>query len=190
MNKKELDARNPVDAAYAEAMAKALPKMPPIIRPVSKAQALHDNRHKDPDAYKAYLNRPEITYEDCKGTTVREMEIDYKQVMILESIRKSSKNTLGDFKESGLSSVSEEKKEIAISAFTCSPPAEITETEKALINTIAPYTELPPLPLEPPKKTIGDHISDFFKPKKREMRKDTIGYHLYRRLGGKDEDWK
>lgn len=174
------------NGAYAKQMASVVPRVK-IQRPVTQAQALFDNRDKDSEAYKAWQMRPLPTEEQWKGTTP-ERDVPIELALIVHGLRQSSKNTQGDFASEGLSSVAKESKEKAMSAFTCSPPAELTTqqvTKLIELNSIP----TPPAPVIETKAKDG-FWSKLFKPKKVEVDKNSLAYHLYKISGGKDEDFK
>lgn len=74
--------------------------------------------------------------DNWKGEEI-ERSFDPKQVSIIERMRQSGKNTQGDAMSSGggFSSTFDTKVR-AISAFTCTPPAELTPKQKKLLTAL------------------------------------------------------
>lgn len=139
------------DYLYAMFMADELKARPYEKKPASTVQAASTqailNRPKEKDA--EWFNRPiplnwkakpdAKTTEEAVGTRA----VTPEEIHIDENRRRASKNTLGDAVSGGARSVAPDSIERAISAYTCSPPAELTETEKMKLKALTPYSPLP-----------------------------------------------
>lgn len=87
---------------------------------------------------------------------VAERKISEEERSHVEAIRHRPKNSKGQSEKSGSG---EERKEAATHAYLCSGPAILTDEEKQRITQIAPYTQIPPLPIEEKPQTIASRIS-------------------------------
>lgn len=191
--KKSDEYSEPKQAAHVKYMVENAPKREKINRPISAAQALYDNRDKDPKAYEAYLNRPMVTKEmaqvlDSKGKVdVGHRDIPVEDIIAHENMRRSSKNTLGDGRDTGEPSwVKGEIRDRAISAFTCSPPATPNEAEIDRLIKMLEYT--PPVIIEEKKET---RLERFFKKigiGKKEKPSEKAP-DLFKALGGSQDLW-
>jgi len=174
MNAKVLAARDAESAGYAHYMAKMLQASeaqreenrklaeirkqrrgidPHAQQPSTLAIMARD--HKDDE--KHWLRHlPEgVQIRDKDGNIdIGERPVTIEEASHIESIRRRPKNSTG---QSEKSSASDEKKEIAADAFMYSPGIEfkdLTAEERQRITQIAPYSELPPSPVqETPKVT-------------------------------------
>jgi hypothetical protein len=70
---------------------------------------------------------------------VNERRLSVQELVNYEGMRRGAKNQKG---ESKLSGTSKERKEAAAQAFTCTPPSELTETEKKRLTYIDSIKEL------------------------------------------------
>lgn len=135
-------------SAYVEFMTEQLKKTRPHKRPVSTEQCASTqailNRPKDKDA--EHWNRPVLKEWMVKQ---EERPIPVDQMLAYRKMQQSVKNTLGDASDASLQ---EDSKQRAISAFTCSPPAELNQLEQQKVTKMEPYSELPMTAQPKPKK--------------------------------------
>lgn len=139
------------DYLYAMFMAEELSAIPREKIPASTTQAAstlatlsrpkeHDEEHYNrqiPENWKAV---PEAkTLDEAVGMKPRDAE----QISHVEAVRRRSKNFLGDSISMGAKSISELSRDRAISAYTCSPPAELSESDKMKLKALTPYNPLP-----------------------------------------------
>lgn len=131
MNKSD-EYFEPKDFLYTKLMADKLSAISKDKKPVNTAQCA---------STQAILDRPIDKDEEWRNRPMapgweapREVNhaFDPAQIVIVEGMRRESKNTQGDAISMGESSVTEEAREKAISAFTCSPPAELTHEQKLI----------------------------------------------------------
>ena len=117
------------------------------------SQAINQFREEHKDLPQAAIQELE-----CPGMKemVGERQVSDAQESHVQSVRYRSKNTKGQSEKSGSG---EERKEAATHAYLCSGPAILTDEEKQRITQIAPYTEIPPLPIEEKPQTIASRIS-------------------------------
>lgn len=133
---------------------KRLPK-----RPVHTEQAPSTLRNlaRDPSQDEAWKNRP-IPYAQAQVAKSAQEMAQFERKMtpdefsLIEGMRRRPKNSEG---QSELSSAMPERRQAAASAFTCSPPAELTDAERSRISQISPYTPPPPVPPREKKSWWG-----------------------------------
>lgn len=89
--------------------------------------------------------------------TVRRAGLE--NIQHLEAIRRRSKNTIGP---SELSSVSEESKERARQAFTCTPPTPLTEEQKEKLTKMDKIKQLDTMPKAEPEKGFLAWLKKWF----------------------------
>lgn len=186
----EIEKRNEELKQCAEILAKhlsTLPKRKPFFEQAPSTMAI---LARDPKDDEAHFNRPLPEAKDWMRDHTIQGNWDIKQIAVIEDIRRKARN---DFGSSFDSSTNKEKKEKAISAFTCSPPAEPTKTEllrttemKKLITfeesidrKIKELTE---------KKSFLKRIIESFMPKKKpNWDEHENAKTIYKSLGGKVE---
>jgi hypothetical protein len=113
---------------------------------------------------------------------------DLDQILVAEDIRHKGRNSLADAVSQGASSVTQESKDRAVSAFTCSPAADIEEVSTRAITGLKKIES--DLPVIKAKASFKDKLLEWLKPKKQEIDKKSIAYILYKAQGGRDEDFK
>ena len=84
----------------------------------------------------AQTGTAESVEQDLAETAAR---VGAHNIIVEENRRRSQKNTLG---ESQLSSASDERKELARQAFTCTPPAPLNSVEKQKITELEKLQEI------------------------------------------------
>lgn len=181
---------------YADMLAKDIASKKTWKRPATTIQAASTQRVLDmtDDELIAYRNRPTVDAQvrDEKGRVyVAERSVTAKEVVLESHLRSSRGNTFGDaISSGGGSSVSDGKSELAKSAFTCSPPAKEVESDlQRLINMVEMVK--PEVKIEKPKKRLLNSVKEFFGIEtKHEVDKNSPAYILFKKLGGKDEDFK
>jgi hypothetical protein len=162
MKEKLLDKRNPEAEAYANLMATRLRAVKREIKPKSSIQCASTQSliERDPalDAQmKLRIPDPE-KYKTLHPSLV-ERKIDVQEFLLIEGMRRSVKNTIG---QSDQSATTPERKEKAINAFMYSQPAELTIEQMHKLtemNKITEYTG--PVP-QTKKKNWLDLIKDLF----------------------------
>ena len=128
---------------------------------------------------------------DEKGDVyVKERQVTPREVEIEGDIRRKSRNTLGDATSSGEGkSASIERKEIAISHFTCSPSATIKQEDKQRITGLEPIKSEHPVDTIIKESLLKRFMNKIFGSKSK-IDKTAPAYLLFKSLGGKDEDYK
>lgn len=150
--------------AYTKLMGdslKHIPKKPASTVQSASTQALME-RHKNPEKaeeYEKYRNSPE--YMDAIKGITPERIISPDEFIVIEGLRRTSKNTTGQSEKSATTS---ERKEKAIDAFTYSEPTELTAQQKEKLTKMNAITELETMPKEE-KKSFLDLFRRLFETK-------------------------
>lgn len=137
---RSVETQNYIDAVVEEQkQIKRVKTTPSLIQCMSTTRTLERDPSKDELWAKRTVN-PIAAYADpdaekCFAATGRSMD----QILHFEAIRRRPKNTIGQSENKGYS---EERKQLAISAFTCSPPAKLTPTEIERVTRIEPIKEI------------------------------------------------
>lgn len=160
---------------YVEHMVENLKRTAPAKRPVSTIQCASTqailNRPKEKDAehwnrpvLKEWMYNPDPKTPEEFDIAVAKRSVTLEEVVLVEGMRRSVKNTLGQQEEPSLS---KELKEKAINAFYHSPPAELNQLEKARVTQMTGYTPLPYMEETKPKKRfkwfhVEHYVAVFF----------------------------
>lgn len=165
MKIKETTSRNQDFSSYADMMSSELSKLPRRPKTITQCASMQDliERQKDPEkrkAYYEYQNSPEF-WEKVKAPHPESVErrISPDEFIMYEGMRQSSKNELGASDESAST---QERKEKAMSAFTCSQPAKLTPQELEKLTRLTKIMELRKVP-EEVEKGIWEKIKSLFK---------------------------
>lgn len=168
--KREINGPSAEHLAYTKQMAE-IKKIPPLPKrgqceSTKRLLAMSDEEHAKhmarpfpPDGWKAA--------EDVETAMMKTvMRVGLSNIAHVESLRRSVKNTEG---QSVLSSASDERKELARQAFTCTPPAPITEVEEERLTRLEPITMLKVMPSK--SKSFWEKLKAKFHKSNEEERK-------------------
>lgn len=186
----ESKGRKDEDIAYAKAISESLKtNLNGYKRPISNVQSasMQATMDRDPSLDEQHWNRS--LPEEWKGTTERD-PLNTQDILAITSLRQSSKNTLGDFMEAGLSGVSSERRELAIQAFNYSPPADLTPQQIEKVKKLESL-ETVDQKIEKKKSLIErakESVIVLFSSKKASVKRNSIGHVLHKASGGKDGD--
>ncbi len=186
---KPIDVRSADHAKYADMMAKSMKDIPK--RPKSAEQCPSTKMLFDLDPSIPFVIdkdwRPDPKLHDSIDWTVgpdpeqlkalvAQRAVDPREIVIAEDIRHKGRNSFGDAVSQGAKSLIKEKREIAISSFTCSPPADLNQENKSRIEALIGIESAPVIIEKPlPKETLMDKIRDFFGAKGRSYEDDHPG---------------
>lgn len=147
---------------------KAIPrlKIPPTTTQCASTQAVLD---RDPSKDAEYWNRsiPEnwkavpdadLSTPEGRDKAVAKRNVDPTEVAIAEDARRKSKNTIGD---SEASSVTPEKRERGIWAFTYSKPVQLTPEQLKKVTKLEEIVNTPIEPKKPKKVGVFGKIKGF-----------------------------
>lgn len=166
MKSKNQESRDPAFIAYIKMMKEELSKVPK--KPASTIQCASTKallemtseqlaKHRDRPLPTNWLAVPDAKNMD---EAVPTRPVTIQEILLQEDIRHKSKNTFGQSEKNG---VSDERKRVAVEAFTYSRPTELTpvEQEKLIsMNKIKEFKDLPPLP---EKSNLFKKLKDLFK---------------------------
>lgn len=135
------------DQSYTKMMSEALrktPKRPPTTTQCASMQATMD---RDPSKDAEHWNRKlDISKAIAPHPETCERKISTDEFIMVEGLRRSSKNTLG---QSEKSATTEERKEKAVHAYTYSQPTKLSDAEKQKITQLESIKELKEVPQDP-----------------------------------------
>lgn len=148
---------NYVSLVVEQQKALNIPKRPPSTTQVASMQATID---RDPSKDAEHWNRKiDMSVAIAPHPSTCERIIDPDQYSHIEAIRRRPKNSIG---QSEKSSASEERKEIARQAFTCSQPADLNPAEKEKLTELNKIEEYVGPFIEPQKNSIFKRIIKLF----------------------------
>lgn len=163
------------DLEYQERVVEELKQRPKLPLNTQQAPSTLRNLSRDPSKDSEWRARPMPTKAECQvagsaeAMEKLERRITPQEFNLVESTRRRPKNSTGQTEGS---SASQERRDAAASAFTCSPPAILTPEERARITLLEPIAPPPPLPPLVDKNTS-------FKPRKWGRLTDGFGFWNY-----------
>jgi hypothetical protein len=161
-----LTKRDPIFARFTADMVESLRALP-YEKKISTEQAESTKRimSRPKEEDEAWFNRP--LPENCsikpevwanasreeRDALVNARPVTVEEVDVIQDIRKKGRNNVGKTNET---SVTSERKEAAVNAFTYTPPAPLTVSELERLVRMVPITEPEPIDIKEPKKKTLD----------------------------------